>query len=343
MNRMSAFLALFFTAVSAVPCPAAAQAIDVVGARAAGMGGAFVGVADDGSATYWNPAGLAGGSYFSLVLDGGADRAVPDGSTRGRKQSSFFLGAVIPALGLTYYRLQRTFAAPFDLLVPIDGVSSSRNLTGEGPVRRDSLVTHHAGITLVQTVLPNVAVGATLKLVHGVARSEAVGFVSADEGLDRETPQGRGDNQFDADLGVMATVGSLKAGVTVRNVREPSFTVPQGDRSLKLQRQARAGASYALNAAWLVAGDVDLLETDDAFGARRDVALGVEGRLARRLTARSGLRVNGAASGEDDGSDRAFALGASFAVTASVLIDGAAVKGGDRAGRGWRVAARFVY
>ena len=29
-----------------------------VGARALGMGGAFVAVADDATATYWNPAGL---------------------------------------------------------------------------------------------------------------------------------------------------------------------------------------------------------------------------------------------------------------------------------------------
>ncbi len=37
------------------PTPASA----CVGARALGMGGAFIGVADDASTTYWNPAGLA--------------------------------------------------------------------------------------------------------------------------------------------------------------------------------------------------------------------------------------------------------------------------------------------
>ena len=337
------FLALFLSAVAGLPRSAAGQSMEVVGARAAGMAGAFVGVADDGSATYWNPGGLAAGSYFSLVLDGGADRAVPQNSTRGRTQSSLFLGAVIPALGLSYYRLQHRSATPYDLLVPIDGVGSSRNVTGERHVRVDSLVTHHAGITLVQTVLPNVSVGATLKLVHGVAASEPTGLGNADEALDRDTPQGRGKNEFDVDLGVMATLGSLKAGLTVRNVREPSFNVPEGDRILKLQRQARAGASYAVTPGVLLAADIDLLETDDAFGQRRDLAFGVEGRLARRLTARSGLRLNVVDSGEEDGSDRAFAVGGTFAVTAAVLIDGAAVTGGDRAGRGWRVAARFVY
>ena len=37
---------------------AAAQTAEVVGTRALGMGGAFVAVADDPSAVYWNPAGL---------------------------------------------------------------------------------------------------------------------------------------------------------------------------------------------------------------------------------------------------------------------------------------------
>ena len=49
--------------------PAAAQQFEIVGTRAAGMGGAFVAVADDSSATYWNPAGLALGHMFSLVVD----------------------------------------------------------------------------------------------------------------------------------------------------------------------------------------------------------------------------------------------------------------------------------
>ena len=38
-----------------------------VGARALGMGGAFVALADDGTAGYWNPAGLAGLSGWTLT------------------------------------------------------------------------------------------------------------------------------------------------------------------------------------------------------------------------------------------------------------------------------------
>ena len=45
------------------------------GVRAAGMGGAFTAVADDASASYWNPAGLASGNLFSLVIDRSAGDA----------------------------------------------------------------------------------------------------------------------------------------------------------------------------------------------------------------------------------------------------------------------------
>ena len=82
----------------------------------------------------------------------------------------------------------------------------------------------------------------------------------------------------------------------MRNLRAPEFSVPDGARTLELERQARAGVSYAVNANWLVAADLDLLETSDGFGDRRDVAFGVEGRLARRVTVRSGLRLNAAGS-----------------------------------------------
>src|SRR5579862_2341273 len=91
--------------------PAAAQPADVIGVRAQGMGGAFTAVADDATAAWWNPAGLAGGALGNAILEYGwqtqphsdldANGAlVPAGriDTRG-------FAVAFPALGLSYYRL----------------------------------------------------------------------------------------------------------------------------------------------------------------------------------------------------------------------------------------------
>src|SRR6476660_6420112 len=71
-----------------------AQAEGPVGVRAAGMGGAFTAVADDGYAAFWNPAGFATGSFFSLLVDGNAlDR-----------RSGLLVALGTPPLGISYYR-----------------------------------------------------------------------------------------------------------------------------------------------------------------------------------------------------------------------------------------------
>jgi hypothetical protein len=338
---MAAFGAALF---GLLPSGVSAQSFDVTGTRAAGMGGAFVGVADDASALYWNPAGLASGSYFSLALDASGKPATPETGPRGGSQSSFFLGLTTPALGLTYYRLQQITAKPSALLVPTGEGTSDRNLQGTEEVRRSALTTHHAGVTLVQSLFPAVAVGATLKLVSGHASSQVTNAATAREAIDQEASGENGSTHFDADLGVMANSPRLKAGLTMRNLMEPEFTSNDGV-VLALERQLRAGASWSVKSGWILASDLDLLVTHDAFGSRRDFAVGVEGRLIPRIIVRSGFKMNLADAEADipDAAARGYSAGASVAVTAAVLVDAFGSAGGDRAGHGWGISARFVY
>ena len=56
-------------ALALAPSLARAQSDDAVGVRAQGMAGAFTAVAEDATATWWNPAGLAGGAYFNAILE----------------------------------------------------------------------------------------------------------------------------------------------------------------------------------------------------------------------------------------------------------------------------------
>jgi hypothetical protein len=303
---------------------AGAQTFEAVGTRAAGMGGAFVAVADDASAAYWNPAGFAAGNYFTMVLDRTAGKVNPGGASDGASSGSGSLVSVgMPALGLSYYRLRTTTLTPGALTT----------------VRLDTLVTHHAGATLVQSIVPGLAVGATLKVVRGVASSTVV--PDGDRGAllgEASELTGKGTSKFDADIGVMATRGRVKAGVTVRNLVEPSFSLGGEPGGVTLRRQARAGVAVVPVSGWVVAGDFDLTRTRGPNGDVRSLAAGTEGRVGRKAFVRAGLRLNTAGVRRP-----VVAAGGSYAVLGSVLLDAEVTGGSDRTQRGWGIAARFVY
>jgi hypothetical protein len=108
-----------------------------------GMGGAFTAVADDGTAAYWNPAGLASGAFVGLTADV---------NTLDR-QSAQYAGLVTPPFGISYFRETLTST--------VDG-ASGRNAAVV------SLAVHHAGATVVQSIADTgLAVGATAGVVHG--------------------------------------------------------------------------------------------------------------------------------------------------------------------------------
>src|SRR5829696_3888840 len=94
MRALPAVCLLPLLLVLAAATPLLAQAQPPVGVRAAGMGGAFTAVADDASAVFWNPAGLATGAFFSLLVDRNAL------DTR----SATLIAVGTPPLGLSYYR-----------------------------------------------------------------------------------------------------------------------------------------------------------------------------------------------------------------------------------------------
>jgi hypothetical protein len=318
----------------ASPAPARAQAFETLGSRAAGMGGAFVAVADDASAAYWNPAGFAAGSFLSLVIDRGSAKVSPPDGPAGSR-SGWLLAVGAPPLGLSYYRLRGTALRPG----PLGGDSGDRNAPGPGDVRLDTLVTHHLGATLVQSVGPGVAVGATLKLVRGTATSIVRPDGDRDALLaDAGDLVGLGSTKFDADLGVMATAGRLKAGITLRNATAPGFDSAGGGPALTLERQARAGIAAMPLDGWIVSADLDLTRTAGALGDVRHFAAGTEALVARRHYLRGGVRI-------DTVGERAPALsfGGSYRVTASLLVDAQVTGGSDRTHRGWGISARLGY
>jgi hypothetical protein len=285
---------LLLVTVAAAPVLAQQSAgAPAPGARASGLGGAFTGLADDASAVFWNPAGLASGGFFSLVLD---HSSRDDGAAT-------MLALSTPPLGLSYYR---TDTGP----------------AGEG---RNSLVTHNAGVTFVQSLADRIAVGATLKAVHGEARAAGGGPVSS--------------NKVDLDVGVMATGSLGRIGFAIHNLTEPSFETTA--ERLTLERRFRGGISLNTGRKTTVSGDFDFNTTHDVATGEpwREAAIGGEFQPARKAWLRAGIHWNTAG----DRAATAGSVGGSYAIYGATMADAYASFGADDRTKGWGLGLRFVF
>jgi hypothetical protein len=319
-----------------LPSPARAQAIELAGSRAPGMGGAFVAVASDSSATWWNPAGLAAGPFVDLaltrnVLDTGTDQLPASRS----HLSSFALGT--PPAGISYYRFRLTEIAREGSTASEQG---DREAIGTGIAIR-SVPVSQLGVTLVHSVLSGVHVGTTLKYIRGeVLTGFAQGDADALLEFGHDLPSGDGTSAFDLDLGLLAVVGAFRLGGVVRNVRAAEL---DGVLDVDLPRQVRVGAAFDGESAGMapvtIALDADVRRYMAPGGERRVVAVGAEHWFAqRRLGVRAGARFNTVG-----GEERAGSAGISVAVRSGLFLDGHLVSGGSADDRGWGIAARVSF
>lgn len=322
---MRAFVqALMTAAVMAVlAAPAEAQWFETVGVRALGMGGANVAVAEDATAVWWNPAGLATGP---ALVGGAIELSRFDRDTRAffgtnpAQRSSFFVGFGALPLGLSYVRTRDSYFS---------------NGPADEAVVRD-LATHQLGVTVLQSLTDTIVVGGTLKYVRGAARAGAV-FGDLDPREAADELDGRGSNALDADFGVMAVSGDLKVGLTVRNVFTPSFEAEDGTR-LEIPWLARAGAAYSASPTLTFAVDVDLRAAQFGPDRRRMLAFGAEWRTRPAITLRAGARFDTAGDVNPLGT-----VGGSYAIRNGLWIDAWAGLGAEGSERGWGLAGRFVY
>jgi hypothetical protein len=287
------------------PRPASAQLFEDIGVRAQGMGGAFVALANDATATWWNPAGLATGPFFSGLVERGYATSPSDETRLG-------VAFAVPSLGVSYYRLRLTAIPPAVTTAPTPGDRQDEGTTSSLP----TFVLHQFGATVGQSVGKHFVLASTLKLVR------------ADE------------TRGDVDVGVMATFGSWRAGGVVRHLHAPDLTF-QGTR-VGLDRQVRVGAAYAprpgagltLNAAV----DTDATTTATAFGNARHVAAGAELLVRRFLALRAGVSAN-----TIDERRASVGLGASVVAQKGVYVDARVTRGDDEALRGWGVDVRVTF
>ena len=328
-------LLLIALVLSFVPRHATAQIVEAVGSRALGMGGAFVAVANDSSATWWNPAGLAPGPFLDVAV-GGATTDI-DGSLPSRRERSLWFTLTTPPIGFSYYHLNITDIGQIRTI----GAGAGGREDRRAAVPDWSLSASQFGATLVHTVVSDVHVGTTLKYVRAKGNlGELTGSenLAPAEWLDlADGSTGDVDNDFDFDLGVLAVRGPVRLGGVVRNVLEMDLG------PVKIPRQARLGVAFDAAAisprSLVVAVDTDLVAYQTPYGDRRVVAIGGEGWvLGRRVGVRAGARFNTTGAGE-----QAYTAGASVAVRSGMFVDGHVVFGGTDDESGWGITARASF
>jgi hypothetical protein len=315
---------LFVTVLLAMLVPATAvaqQVFESVGSRALGMAGAFVAVADDATAVYWNPAGLAAGGPAGATIEWTRFRTgdqhgppVPGPTSRG---SSLFSLGTWP-IGLSYARLQAT-----DLSASPGGTVA------------ETLQTTQFGATIVQQAARGVVVGSTLKYVSGmVAGQLAQGRTAQDALTSAGRLTARTSGRFDLDVGLMVDMDKVRVGLTARNLRSPAFPGIAGD-TVVLKRQSRIGVAVLPTHGLTLAMDLDLTKLDLREGFRRMIAFGGEGHLGARLAVRAGVRWSLVGP-----RGQVAALGASLALKPNFWIDGHFTQGHLDGDRGFGVGLR---
>ena len=321
--------------------PAAAQMWELVGTRAQGMGGAFVAVADDATATWWNPAGLASGATLSLVWDMADNLAPRNPRPEGPASLGDTMGFALttPALGLSYYRLRISEMQP----VSSNGAGTSvRQEEGATGIGLRTLALNQFGATTGQSLGGNVVLASTLKLIRA-GTAVAIGEVpgAARDALehvgDLELPM---ETQVALDVGAMVMLSQqIRVGVSVKHLREPEFG--EGETAIKLERQARAGVAVmggGKSASLTTAADFDITTLDTVLGDVRHIGAGAEAWLLNRLVGvRGGFSVNTAGEG-----GTAWSIGGSAGMR-GFFFDGFMTLGSDASRDGWGISARMSF
>jgi hypothetical protein len=336
------FVSLFLCASGAQ-----AQIYEAVGTRAQGMGGAFVAVADDATATWWNPAGLASGPYFSSIIERSSldDPGTPAMAGPARRDAASGIAVSFPALGLSYYRFRVSEIRPSSSTATTDPV---RQDPGAISVDLRSLALSKYGVTFGQSIGRYLVLASTLGVLRGGVASGTMSIIdplssaqTGSQSLDAaDNLDASSETHADVDFGAMLSSGSLRIGASMKHVTRPTFG--SGDSAMTLGRQARAGLAIVSKSGMTpvtLAADVDLTKTPTVDGDVQHIATGGEAWLSKkRIGVRAGISANLIGARRTS-----LSSGVSLAVKSGVFLDGALTFGDDRARSGTSITLRATF
>lgn len=327
MTRISLTLLVLHVPGLVVPAaPAYAQVpYEALGSRALGMAGAFVAVADDITAAYWNPAGLATGPAIGGTFEWSRFQkrdpnqpAVPGAGL----DTATFTGAGSLPLGITYGRL------------------TSVSVVGDpaGPLSVERLSVSQLGGTFIQTLVPGLIVGTTLKYLRGTVSEGPFAGATGGEAVDvvAAYPE-RTTSEFDFDVGLLADLDQLRIGVTFKNLMTPEFQ-SVAENVITVPRFVRLGLAVRPGAGLTLAMDLDLDTVDLRDGLRRMLAFGAEGPVGSRLALRGGVRWD-----LEGDREPVTAAGVSLGLTERFWLDGHYSYGHSDGNQGFGFALRAGY
>ncbi|MGE5554032.1 MAG: hypothetical protein ACM3XZ_08955 [Betaproteobacteria bacterium] len=277
-----------------------------LGARAMGMGGAYVALADDASAVYWNPAGLAEVKWVSVTPVVGiatsgyqslkdfadlmetkvnyTDLNIPTKDFNLGASASGLAGIVTKRFGVSYMpSASVSFGYDFDEPAP----HSNTAIQARATVYQDTVLSAALPLAKAPFNLAGLNVGANLKFIKGEYYSADAKLV---ENQKPELTLGATGNGVALDVGAQAQVSErLRLGLVARDVyRRVDWSA--ADHPEDGRPTIQAGVAFKAPLGLTLAADVENGRFDG-----KDVTrwrFGLEESLFGVLAVRGGYRTN---------------------------------------------------
>jgi hypothetical protein len=326
------------------------------GAKAAAMGGAFTAVADDGSAAYWNPAGINQLGFFTLTPGVG------------------IYGSYDPNFNYSSLNNSTTFPPPIpngNVGIPIFAGITTRyagaNIFGDlstTTVDNSACIKMYADGSIYGTItgaasFDHLMVGASYKIVKGQSANYYMAKFDPDNPAEALAILSDGDNNtstvatgdgYACDIGVLYQLtDKVKLGFAARNLLSSvawsgtkyKYTIDEPNSDISnsqiawnstqesysattfLPRTYTVGASCRLSKSTLIAADIEIITAEDADLNQTRFHIGFEQTALWNAVA---LRL-GAFTDKNEASV-GLTAGLGFKL-GPVLVDVAALKAGD--------------